>query len=303
MNEDRLVRSLAGLREVRMTDAADRAVRARLEERWPAAVAAGQRARLGERGVLRRFAPAVASAVLILGVAAASLQSSADSPLYGLRVALEDLAVPLHIDPDDRAAYVLELAAQRDAEAQHFEAAGSATASRVAREAEGDALRILQQLVPTSPQENPTPPPAPTPSATSSPTPSPSPSPTLAPTPAPTPTRPATTPSPVPTSMLKPPTPKPSPTPTPVAVSVTGVVHFPDGANANDVCISTAPGGSCFAHSVNGSFGFTIAAKFSQTLTFYFQVVDASRGGTFKTAVTFTVTGPQAALGIITLQR
>ncbi len=302
MNDDRLARALAALREIRLSDAADRSVRARLEERWPAAMMAGQRARPGRRGLLRRFAPALASAVIILGVATVALGSPANSPLYGLRVALEDLAVPLHLDLDDRAAYVLELAAQRDAEAQRFESSGNAAAARVARDAEADALRILQQLLPTAAQEPPpSPSPAATPPLTPSPTVTPTPSPSLTPTPAPPPATRA--PTPVATPTPKPPTPKPSPTPTPLAVSVTGVVHFPDGSNASEVCISTAPGGSCFAHSASGSFGFTVSAKINQTLTLYFQVTDASRGGTFKAAVTFTVTGPQASLGVITLQR
>jgi len=112
MNDDRLVGLLSALRTERMERAADQDLRARLENAWT--VRESQRG-LGWR--MRRPVLVLASAALVLGSIATTLSAPGDSALYTLRVTIEDLAIPLHRDPEDRAEYLVSLLEQRTAEA------------------------------------------------------------------------------------------------------------------------------------------------------------------------------------------
>ncbi|TMD60797.1 MAG: hypothetical protein E6I87_05550 [Chloroflexi bacterium] len=137
MNDERLIRGLAGLRGVALSPAADDRSRNLLERAWT-----GPRA---GRGLAWRRALVVASslvaAVAVLGRTA--LLAAADTPLYAARIAVEDIVVAAHVDAEDRYGYVLSLAATRDLEAARFERAGNEDAAAHARAAEQDALRIL----------------------------------------------------------------------------------------------------------------------------------------------------------------
>ncbi len=285
MSDERLIAALAELREERIAPEADRRARELLETHWPT--------RVVRRGLVPRPLAALgALAIALVIVARASLGAGADSPLYELRVAIEDAAVGLHGDADDRYSYVLSLAADRGAEAARWERAGSADAAARAHRAETEALRLLGNENPPSFEmpllatPSPTETPAPSPSSTPTPTPATSltPAPTVRPTPPPT----------------KPPSPTPSGT---ITTYLVGSVRYTDGTNVNGACVSTAKGGTCFTETVNGSFGKTVQAKVGQTITLYFQVTDASRGGTFFGAATATVTGPATSFGIVALQR
>ena len=74
------------------------------------------------------IAVGLATTALIVGFAATTLSAPGDSPLYSLRVTIEDLAIPLHRDPEDRAEYLVSLLEQRTSEAARLEATGNALA-------------------------------------------------------------------------------------------------------------------------------------------------------------------------------
>ena len=295
MNDDRLVGLLAALRTERMDRAADRNLRARLENAWTA-----RENRSGLAWRFRRPALVVATAALVLGLAAATLSAPGDSPLYSLRVTIEDLAIPLHRDVEDRAEYLVSLLEQRTVEAARLEATGNALAASRAREIERETLRMVQQNLPVAPEAVE---PAPTGSASPTPTASPTTSPTQTPSPAPTATPLPATPRPTtsPTTTTKPPTatPKPTTAATPQAVSFAGAIKNPDGSYATNVCISLSQGGSCLA--VTGpSFKVTFSAKIGQSVTLYFLRSDGLK--TYKATLTKTISSTYVDVGIVMLR-
>ncbi len=299
MNDDRLVSLLGSLRGERMDRTADQKLRQRLENAWT-----GRAIRGGLLSRLRRPVLAVATAALMVGSVIATLGAPGDSPLYALRVTLEDLAIPLHADPEDRAEYLVSLLEQRTAEAARLEATGNALAASSAREIERRTLRMVQQNLPTAPEVVEAAP-------TESPTPSPTPTPT--PTPAPDATQPATQPTttqppglPRPATAppaVKPaatPTPRPATAATPQAVTFTGTVKNPDGTLAHGVCVSLSAGGFCHTVSNQGSFRLTFSAKIGQSVTLYFQRWDATK--TYKASITKIVSSTHVEVGTVTLK-
>jgi len=197
VNDDRLVGMLAALRTERMERHADQKLRARLENAWTA--------RQSESGLAWRFRRpviALATAALAVSFVTTTLSASGDSALYGLRVTLEDLAIPLHADPADRADYLLSLLEQRTTEAARLEATGNALAAGRVRDIERATLRMIQGEQPPAPaavEIAPTPSPTATPAVAPTDTPTPSPTPPLTPpvataTPRPATPRPTTAP-------------------------------------------------------------------------------------------------------------
>ena len=294
MNDDRLVGMLAALRTERMERTADQKLRARLENAW---TVRETQSGLGWR--MRRPVLVIATAALVLGSIATTLSAPGDSALYTLRVTIEDLAIPLHRDPEDRAEYLVSLLEQRTAEAARLEATGNALAASHARDIERDTLRMVQQNLPVAPEiVEPAPTESPSPSPTASPSPTPSPTPSVVPatqrpaTPRPT-TPPATT--------TKPPTATPRPTTaaTPQAVSFAGVIKNPDGSYATNVCISLSQGGSCLA--VTGpSFKVTFSGKIGQSATLYFLRSDGTK--TYKATLTKTISSTYVDVGTVLLR-
>ncbi|MEO8633325.1 MAG: DUF5667 domain-containing protein, partial [Chloroflexota bacterium] len=112
MSDDRLVGMLAALRTERMERSADQKLRNQLETAW---TARESQSALAYR--LRRPLLVMATVALILGSAATTASAPGDSPLYSVRVTIENAAVRFHTDPDDRAAYLLSLLEQRTSEA------------------------------------------------------------------------------------------------------------------------------------------------------------------------------------------
>jgi hypothetical protein len=214
MNDDRLVGLLGALRTERMERTADQQLRARLENAWTA------RDRSGLAWRIRQPVVIIAAAALVFGSVTTTLSASGDSPLYSLRVTLEDLWIPLHRDPQDRAEYLVSLLEQRTSEAARLEAIGNALAAGRAREIERQTLRMVQSNLPVAPEVV-------APAPTESPSPSPSPALTPSPTPSLEPTatqQPATQrPTMAPTEPPKPtatPTPRPTTAATPQAVTI-----------------------------------------------------------------------------------
>jgi outer membrane biosynthesis protein TonB len=297
MNDDRLVGMLSALRTERMERTADQKLRARLENAW---TVRETQSGLGWR--LRRPVLVVATAALVFGSIATTLSAPGDSALYTLRVTIEDLAITLHRDPEDRAEYLVSLLEQRTAEAARLEATGNALAASHVRDIERDTLRMVQQNLPVAPEvvePAPTgsPSPSPAPSATESPTPTPSPVPTATQRPA-TP-RPTTAP---PVTTTKPPTatPKPTTTATPQAVSFTGVIKNPDGTYATNVCIQISPSTTCSVVTSSGSFRVTFSAKLGQSVTLNFTRSDGIK--TYKATLTKTVSSTYVDVGIVLLR-
>jgi hypothetical protein len=300
VNDDRLVGLLSALRTERMDRHADQKIRARLENAWTA--------REDQRGLPSRFrrpALVIATAALFLGTASTTLNAAGDSPLYGLRVTIEDLAVPLHADPADREAYLLSLLDQRTSEAARLESTGNALAAGRVRDIERATLRMIQEnhppeptAVQPAPTETPTPAPSATPTASPSPSPTPSPVPTATQAPAtPRPSTPRPTASPVVTT--KPPTPKPTSTATSQLVTFTGSMKNPDGTYATNVCISLSMGGSCL--DVTGpTFSVTFSAKIGQSQTLYFLRSDGVK--TYKATLTKTVSSTYVDVGTVLLR-
>jgi hypothetical protein len=296
MNDERLVDMLAALRTERMERTADQKLRARLENAWTE-----REIHSGLAWGIRRPVLAIATAALVFGFAATTVSAAGDSPLYSLRVTLEDLAIPLHRDPEDRAEYLVSLLEQRTNEAARLEATGNALAAGRAREIERETLRMVQQNLPVAPEvvepaPTQSPSPSPTASPTESPTPTPSPIPTATERPA-TP-RPTTAPTPTPKPVATP-TPKPTATATPQAISVTGGIKNPDGTYATNVCISLSLGGSCL--DVTGpTFRVTFSEKIGKSVTFYFLRSDGIK--TYKASVTKTISSTYMDIGIVTLK-
>jgi len=304
MSDDRLVGMLAALRTERMERTADQTLRARLETAWTARESHG----LGWR--IRRPLLVLATAALVLGSAATTASAPGDSPLYGLRVTMEDIAVAFHAEPADRAQYLLSLLEERTSEAARLEATGNALAAGRVREIERKTLLMVQQNLPVDPnavQPAPTesPSPSPTPATTESPSPSPTapavPTATQSPlTPRPT-TVATATPKPA-TPTPKPPTatPRPTTTATPQPVTFTGTIKNPDGSLATNVCVSESLGGSCLEVTSSGTFKVTFSAKIGQSKTLYFLRSDGVK--TYKATLTKTVTGTYVDVGNVLLR-
>jgi hypothetical protein len=306
MNDQRLERLLGSLRHERMDRIADERIRARLETAW--------KTRQRQRSFpfrVRRLAPLLATGVLLIGLGTATLSAPGESALYGLRVAIEDAAIALHADPDDRASYVLSLLDDRQAEAARLEASGNAAAASKARAIEEHTIRIVRAMLPPTPEL-----PAPAPVATSSPTPAPNvPSPTPAPTatpvppasttgmtpPTPRPTvAPTTTPTPTST---KTPTPTLAPTGSPMLVTVYGLVKNFDATPGSGVCVrmTTATPDCLVLTASDGTYRFSFSGRLNQTVT----VVLTRQEGTvlWKGTATMTIKGPTVQVPDIKLAK
>src|SRR5438132_3841264 len=290
--QDSLARALGGLKGARMDDVAADEIRKRLEQAWTE-----RGARRRPRLVIPGFARAFAVAALVVVVAFATMRASADSALYGARVAVEDSLVSFQ---SDRVDYLSQLYAERLEEAARFEATGNALAASRARSAQSEALRLLNQISP-EPEQSPEPSAS---TAISVPSPSPTPETSASPTDSPTPATPrptiVRTPTPKPTAT----TTKPSltPPPTPMSVHAYGYVLYADGTGVDGACVSTSLDGICVAGSIKGRVDLQFTAKKGQAITFYSRTYDAARGGTLHGKVTVTVAGTEVALGIITLR-
>ena len=298
MNDDRLVGMLSALRTERMERTADQKLRARLENAW---TVRETQSGLGWR--LRRPVLVVATAALVFGSIATTLSAPGDSALYTLRVTIEDLAITLHRDPEDRAEYLVSLLEQRTAEAARLEATGNALAASHVRDIERDTLRMVQQNLPIAPDVVE---PAPTESSSPSLTPAATESPTPTPSPAPTATQRPATPRPTtasPAATIKPtatPTPKPTTAATPQAVSIAGAIKNPDGTYATNVCVQISPNTSCSVVTTSGSFRVTFSAKIGQSVTLNFLRSDGIK--TYKATITKTVTSTYIDVGIVVLR-
>jgi len=302
MMQDSLARALGSLKGARMDDVAADDVRKRLNSAW--AERAKRRPR--SRFVVPGFARALAVVALAIVVAISTMRAAADSPLYAARVAVEDSLVAFQSDP---VSYLSHLYDDRLEEAARFEAIGNALAASRARDAQGEALRLLNQISP-QPEQSPEPSastaitlpsPSPTPETPAAATESPTPGPTATPRPTTATPRPATASS---TPTPKPTTTKPSvtPTPTPMDVHAYGYVLYADGSAVDGACVSTSLDGICVAGSIKGRVDLQFSAKKGQLITLYFRNYDAARGGTLHGKVTVTVGGPEVALGTITLR-
>lgn len=296
MNDDRLVGMLGALRSERMERTADRKLRAQLETAWTA-----RESRSGLAWRLRRPVLVIATAALVLGSAATTSSAPGDSPLYSLRVTIEDLGVRLYENPEDRAAYLLSLLEQRTAEAARLEATGNALAAGKVREIERATLAMVQANLPVTPevvQPAPTESPTPSPSPTPEPTPSFSPSPSPTEPPVPATQRPATArPTAVPTPK---PTVKPTTAPTTQPVTMTGTIKNPDGTPAMNVCVSLSMGGSCMQVTSSSTFKVTFSYKVGQSVTLYFLRSDGIK--TYKATLTKTVSSTYTEVGTVTLR-
>jgi len=209
MMQDSLARALGGLKRARMDDVAAEEIRKRLQLAWTERAASRRPSRFAIPG----FARALAVAALVVIVAFSTMRATADSALYGARVAVEDALVSFQSDPVE---YLSQLYTERLEEAARFDATGNALAASRARSAQSDALRLLNQISP-EPEQSPEPSassvitlpsPSPTPQTSASPTDSPTPAPprpTIVRTPTPKPTttttKPALTPPPTPMSV------------------------------------------------------------------------------------------------------
>src|SRR5204863_10169800 len=186
--QDSLARALGGLKGARMDDVAAEEIRKRLQLAWTERAAM----RRPSRFVVPGFARAFAVAALVVLVAFSTMRASADSALYGARVAVEDALVSFQSDPVE---YLSQLYTERLEEAARFDATGNALAASRARSAQSEALRLLNQISPgpeQSPEPSastvitlPSPSPSSTPETTVAPTESPTPTPTAAPRPTP----------------------------------------------------------------------------------------------------------------------
>jgi hypothetical protein len=288
---------------------ADDKIRARLENAWSA-----RAERRSFAFHLRRWAPALATVALFVGLGATTMSAAGDSPLYGMRIAIENASIAFHVDPEERNEFVVSLLDQRQAEAARLEAIGNAAAASKARQIEADTLAMARAMLPQAPDVQP----APAPAATSTPTPTPAPTiaptvaPTLAPTVAPTsgagatavrtasPRPPTPTPTRTPTA-----TPRPSPTPVGTALIVTarGVVKNSDLTVAKDVCIrfDTATA-SCLVKSyADGTYSLTFSGRINQTFTLYFTRQDGTI--LWKAQATITVKGPTVDVPTVKLAK
>jgi len=298
VKDDRLTELLAALRAERMERTADQKLRARLENAWTA-----REDRSGLAWRLRRPVLTVATTALIVGFAATTLSAPGDSPLYSLRVTIEDLSIPLHRDPEDRAEYLVSLLEQRTSEAARLEATGNALAASRARDVERQTLRMVQQNIPAAPDavdaaptDSPSPSPTPSPAASPTPTPTDAPAPTATQSPATQrPTAPPTTTQPTAT-----PTPKPTTAATAQAVMFTGAVKNPDGTYATNVCVSFNAAGPCQVVTTSSTFRVTFSGKIGQLVTLYFLRTDGIK--TYRAYITKTVSSTYVDVGIVLLR-
>jgi hypothetical protein len=322
MNDDRLTGLLGSLRNERIDRIADDKIRTRLENAWATRM---QRRSFGFR--LRRFAPILATIGLFAGLGGATMNAAGDSPLYGIRTAVEDAAVVFHGNPADRAEYLISLLDQRQDEAARLESTGNALAASKVRESEQRTLKALTGLVPEAPDTtvveplpSPTETPTPSPTATPSPSPSPTPLPTPQLTPPPTPRtatpvpstpRPTTTvatPSRTPTPPAS--TPPPTPTPSAMVVQLTGYVRNPDLSIAVGACVSyvaptTANNFECTSNTymtATGAYRLTVSARLNQTVTVYAWMKDAT-GTMLKGYAMMTVKGTTVLMPDIKLAK
>lgn len=311
MSDDRLQGMLGSLRHERMDHIADDKIRARLENAWTTRT---ERRSFGFR--VRRLAPVLATLVLLAGLGAATMTAAGESPLYGVRVAIEDAAIELHSDPEDRAEYVVALLEQRQAEAARLEASGNAAAASRARQIEQDTLRAVRAMLPVAPEVEPAPAPAPTDSPTPSPSTTPSPTPTVAPTstatvrpstPRPTTPPPTRTPTPT-TTTVRTATPSLTPTGSPMPVVLYGNVKNPDLSFADGACISLnaptsiadCPSG---IKSAGGTYRFTMSARLNQTVVVYAWRTDPATGITYKGYAMVVVKGATQQVADIKLAK
>jgi outer membrane biosynthesis protein TonB len=307
MMQDSLARALGGLKGTRMDDVAAEEIRRRIQRAWTERAAE----RRGSRFAVPVFVRAFVVAALVTLVVLTTMRAGADSAFYEARVAVENTLVAFQSDPVE---YLTQLYTERLEEAARFEATGNALAASRARNAQSDALRLLNQINP-EPEQSPEPSastvitlpsPSPTPDATASPTESPTPVPTATPrptvvrTPTPKPATPSPTPTPKPTTTTT--KPSPTPTPTPMTVHAYGYVLYADGTAVDGACVSTSLDGLCVAGSIKGRIDLQFTARKGQSITLYVRNYDASRGGTLHGKVTVTVGGPEVALGTITLR-
>jgi outer membrane biosynthesis protein TonB len=302
MNEETLVRALGGLRTSRMSDVASDRVREELIKAWR-----DRASRRHGSKLLFTIARPLAVAAIVLAMSFGTLRSSADSPLYSARVAVEDALVAFQPDP---VSYLTALYDERIEEAARFEAMGNALAASRARAAQKNALRLLNEISPspdepepqpsastviTLPSSSPERPATPTPSPTAAPTPEAPPAVVEAPaprTPAPT-EKPATPPTQTPTPT--------APPPTPMNVAVSGsAIYKSDGTPVDGGCISTSLGGPCIWQTTAGKFALTIRATKGTTVTLYFS--KSTPTGTVAGKVTFTVSGTTMKVGTIALR-
>jgi len=298
VNDDRLVGMLAALRTERMERTADQQLRGRLENAWTVRESRG-----GLAWRMRRPVLVLATAALVLGSAATTISAPGDSPLYSLRVTIEDLGVRFYADPEDRAEYLVSLLEQRTAEAARLEATGNALAAGKVREIERATLAMVQANLPVTPEVV-----QPAPTVSPTPSPSPTPEPTPSPSPTPSPVAPATqrpaapTPARTPTPTVKPPTatPKPTTAATPQAVTLTGTIKNPDGTAATNVCVSLSLGGSCLQVTQSSTFKVTFSTKVGQSVTLYFLRSDGIK--TYKATLTKTVSSTYVEVGTVTLR-
>jgi uncharacterized repeat protein (TIGR01451 family) len=296
MNDDRLVGMLAALRTERMERTADQQLRARLEDAWTE-----REDRSGIAWGIRRPVLVIATAALLIGSTATTLSAPGDSVLYGLRVTIEDLAIPLHADPKDREEYLVSLLEQRTTEAARLESTGNALAAGRVREIERRTLRMVQENSPVVPEVV-----APAPTESSSPSPSPTPEPTPTPSPVPTATQRPATPRPTTPATVRPATPtvkptvKPTAAPTPQPVTFTGTIKNPNGTPATNVCVSLSLGGSCMQVTSSSTFKVTFSYKVGQSVTLYFLRSDGIK--TYKQTLTKTVSSTYVEVGTVTLK-
>jgi hypothetical protein len=286
MNDERLTAMLGTLRHERMDRIADDKIRARLENAWSA-----RAERRSFSFHLRRWTPVLATLVLFVGLGTTTMNAAGDSPLYGMRIAIENASVAFHVDPAERNEFVMSLLDQRQAEAARLEAIGNAAAASRARQIEEDTLAMARAMLPQPRDVQPAPAPAPT----NTPSPTPSPAPTVAPTVAPTaaapvtptrtPTRTATprpptaTPTKTPTPTVRTPTPPPTPTGSPFLALAQGTVKNNDGTPAGSVCIrldNPSTPGCAMTTSADGTYKFGFSARVNESRTFYFTRQDGT---------------------------
>lgn len=310
MSDERLTDLLGSLRYERVSRGADARIRERLQREWDARP-------LGRALSPRRFLLAFAALSFAAALVFATAGARGDSPLYAVRVAVEDAAALLYADPAARAEYLLALHEQRQAEAARLEAIGSA-ASSGARRIEQRTLEALRALLPQAPEEeplvaaSPTPSPTPEPTPTPTPEPTPTPAPTATATPRPSPTplaTPVRTPTPTPVRPAPTPTPKPAtPTPKPTVAVTAGVVVLSgavadhDGRPAVEVCVSVIAGQCQTRTTATGTYRLAVTAKTGQTVTVYSWRTDATGRMTHKGTASAVVRGTAVEMPHIALK-
>ena len=300
MNDERLQGLLGSLRHERMDRIADDKIRALLETAW---TTRQEQSSFGFRA--RRLVPILATGVLMVGLGTATMSAPGESPLYGLRTAIEDAAIALHTDPEDRAEYVLSLLDDRQAEAARLEAAGNAAAASRARAIEENTVRIARGMLPQAP-ELPMPAPAASDVPTSAPTATPSPTPTPTPTPVitvapttvatarPTTPQPTAVPTKTPTPTATPtktPTPTLTPTGSPFAVQVNGYVKNSDATPASGVCVRlfSATAECTIVTGADGTYRVSFSGRVNQVFTIYLTRQDGAI--LWKGSATMTIKG------------